>query len=258
MTYLLAVDVGNTNVVMGVYDLEQGPRSPLLASWRMATSRERTSDEYGLTSLGMLAQRGIRPADIGHVVASSVVPPINPVLDRWLRVYFNHEPFWIEQGITTGVVVRLEHPEELGADRIVNAVAGIELYGAPLIAVDFGTRHHLRCGEPGPGVPGRGHHPRHRHQFRGLVPAGLAPAPGGDPRAGPGDRAEHGPGHAVGPLLRLRGPGGRHPGPAAGGPAGLHGHRHRRPGPGHRPGQQAHPDTSPGTSPWRACACSGG
>lgn len=139
MTYLLAVDVGNTNVVMGVYDLELGPRSPLLASWRMATSRERTSDEYGLTSLGMLAQRGIRPADIGHVVASSVVPPINPVLDRWLRVYFNHEPFWIEQGITTGVEVLLEHPEELGADRIVNAVAGIELYGAPLIAVDFGT-----------------------------------------------------------------------------------------------------------------------
>jgi type III pantothenate kinase len=149
MTYLLAVDVGNTNVVMGVYDLEQGPRSPLLASWRMATSRERTSDEYGLTSMGMLAQRGIRPADIGHVVVSSVVPPIHPVLDRWLRVYFHQEPFWIEQGITTGVTVLLERPEELGADRIVNAVAGIALYGAPLIAVDFGTATTFDVVSPG-------------------------------------------------------------------------------------------------------------
>ena len=139
MSYLLAVDVGNTNVVMGVYDLAQGPRSPLLGSWRMATSRDRTSDEYGLTSLGMLAQGGITPADIGEVVASSVVPPLNPVLDRWLRLYFRHEPFWIQPGITTGVTVLLERPEELGADRIVNAVAGIALYGAPLIVVDFGT-----------------------------------------------------------------------------------------------------------------------
>jgi type III pantothenate kinase len=139
MTKLLAVDVGNTNVVMGIYDLALGPRSPLQASWRMATSRERTSDEYGLVSLGMLAQRGITPADIGQVVVSSVVPPLNPVLERWLRLYFHAEPFWIEPGITTGLKILLDNPEELGADRIVNTVAGIELYGAPLIAVDFGT-----------------------------------------------------------------------------------------------------------------------
>ena len=139
MSLLLAVDVGNTNVVMGLFDPSLGPRPPLVASWRMATSRERTSDEYGLTSLGMLAQRGIGPKDIEHVVISSVVPPLNPVLERWLRVYFHAEPFWIGPRITTGVKILLDNPEELGADRIVNTVAGIELYGAPLIAVDFGT-----------------------------------------------------------------------------------------------------------------------
>ncbi len=139
MSLLLALDVGNTNVVMGLFDPSQGPRSPLLASWRMATSRERTSDEYGLTSLGMLAQRGIGAQDIGHVVISSVVPPLNPVLERWLRVYFHAEPFWIGHHITTGLKILLDNPEELGADRIVNAVAGIELFGVPLVAVDFGT-----------------------------------------------------------------------------------------------------------------------
>jgi type III pantothenate kinase len=135
----MAVDVGNTNIVLGIYDLEQGPRSPLDASWRMATSRERTVDEYGLSSLALLALRGITAADIHHVVISSVVPPLHPVLDGWLRTYFQLEPLWIEPGIRTGLKVLLDNPLELGADRIVNAVAGLELYGAPLIAVDFGT-----------------------------------------------------------------------------------------------------------------------
>jgi type III pantothenate kinase len=139
MSLLMAVDVGNTNIVLGIYDLDQGPRAPLDVSWRMATSRERTVDEYGLSSLGMLAHRGITAADIGQVVISSVVPPLHPVLDGWLRTYFQVEPLWIEPGIKTGLKVLLDNPLELGADRIVNAVAGLELYGAPLIAVDFGT-----------------------------------------------------------------------------------------------------------------------
>ena len=139
MSLLLAVDVGNTNIVLGIYDLAQGERAPLTASWRMATSRERTVDEYGLSSLGLLAHRGLCAADIGHGVISSVVPPLHPVLDGWLRTYFQAEPLWIEPGIKTGLKVLLDNPLELGADRIVNAVAGLELYGAPLIAVDFGT-----------------------------------------------------------------------------------------------------------------------
>jgi len=139
MSLLLAVDVGNTNIVIGIYDLARGHRAPLDASWRMATSRERTVDEYGLSSLGMLAHRGISAADISQVVISSVVPPLHPVLDSWLRTYFQVEPLWVEPGIKTGLKILLDNPLELGADRIVNAVAGLELYGAPLIAVDFGT-----------------------------------------------------------------------------------------------------------------------
>jgi len=139
MSLLLAVDVGNTNIVMGIYDLDLGDRAPVLHSWRLATSRERTVDEYGLSSLALLRHQQIDPAQITHVVISSVVPPLHPVLDAWLRIYFKADPLWIEPGLQTGLKVLLDNPAELGADRIVNAVAGLELYGAPLIAVDFGT-----------------------------------------------------------------------------------------------------------------------
>jgi len=139
MSLLLAVDVGNTNIVMGIFDMAQGDGTPLVHSWRLATSRERTVDEYGLSSLALLRHENIDVARIQHVVISSVVPPLHPVLDAWVRVYFKAEPLWIEPGIKTGLKVLLDNPAELGADRIVNAVAGLELYGAPLIAVDFGT-----------------------------------------------------------------------------------------------------------------------
>ena len=139
MSLLLAVDVGNTNIVIGVFDLALGDGTGLVCSWRLATSRERTSDEYGLSSLALMRHADLDPARVAHVVISSVVPPLHPVLDTWLRVYFNVEPFWIEPGIKTGLKVLLDNPLELGADRIVNAVAGLEAYGAPLIAVDFGT-----------------------------------------------------------------------------------------------------------------------
>ena len=139
MSLLLAVDVGNTNIVIGVYDLEKGEDAPLEHSWRLATSRERTSDEYGLSSLALLRHEGIDPAEVEQVVISSVVPPLHPVLDTWVRDYFHLAPFWVEPGIKTGLKVLLDNPQELGADRIVNAVAALELYGAPLIAVDFGT-----------------------------------------------------------------------------------------------------------------------
>jgi type III pantothenate kinase len=139
MTLLLAVDVGNTNIVLGIFDLSKGEDAPLVHSWRLATSRERTVDEYGLSSLALLRHHQVEASEIKHVVISSVVPPLHPVLDAWLRVYFKCEPLWIEPGIKTGLKVLLDNPAELGADRIVNAVAGLEAYGAPLIAVDFGT-----------------------------------------------------------------------------------------------------------------------
>ncbi len=139
MSLLLAVDVGNTNVVMGIYDLAQGLHAPLVCSWRLATSRERTVDEYGLSALALLRHRGIEASQIKHVAISCVVPPLHPILMALSQVYFGVEAFYVEPGVKTGVKVLLDTPSELGADRLVNAVAGIELYGAPLIVVDFGT-----------------------------------------------------------------------------------------------------------------------
>lgn len=139
MNLLLAVDVGNTNLVLGVFDIANGKDAPLLCSWRLATSRERTVDEYGLSVLALLRHRGLEATEVKHMVVSSVVPPLHPVLESWARTYFGVEPLWIEPGIRTGLKIRIDNPAELGADRLVNAVAGSEKYGAPLVAVDFGT-----------------------------------------------------------------------------------------------------------------------
>ncbi len=139
MSLHLAVDVGNTNIVLGVFDLSKGPSAPLLCAWRLATSRERTADEYGLSVLALFRHQELEPSRIKHLVVSSVVPPLHPVLQIWARTYFGVEPLWIEPGVKTGLKVLIENPVELGADRLVNAVAGIEKHGAPLITVDFGT-----------------------------------------------------------------------------------------------------------------------
>nr|WP_320131686.1 type III pantothenate kinase [uncultured Holophaga sp.] len=139
MGLLLAIDVGNTNIVLGLFDLSRDSESPALQAWRISTSRERTPDEYGVASLALLRHHGIEPNQITHVAISSVVPPLHPVLDAWIQSYFNVNPFWVGPGIRTGLKVVLDNPSELGADRIVNCVAGIERYGVPLIAIDFGT-----------------------------------------------------------------------------------------------------------------------
>lgn len=139
MSLLLAVDVGNTNVVLGVFDVSQGAEAPLVCSWRLATSRERTVDEYGLSVLALMRHQGIEAKQIKHVAISCVVPPLHSVLMSLAKSYFQVDAFYVEPGVKTGVKVLLDNPTELGADRLVNAVAGIEKYGTPLIVVDFGT-----------------------------------------------------------------------------------------------------------------------
>jgi len=139
MGLLLAIDVGNTNIVLGLFDMSVGRDAPVIQSWRISTSRERTPDEYGLASLALLSHRGIEPSQITDVIISSVVPPLHPVLDTWIQDYFKTDPIWIGPGVKTGLKVMLDNPSELGADRIVNCVAGIERHGIPLIALDFGT-----------------------------------------------------------------------------------------------------------------------
>jgi type III pantothenate kinase len=131
---IFVVDVGNTNIVLGVY---QG--SLLLHHWRLSTNRSATADEYGIMIHNLFHISGIRVEDIEGVIISSVVPPLMFTLEQLSTKYLKKTPLIVGPGIKTGLNIRIENPREMGADRIVNAVAGIELYGTPLIIVDFGT-----------------------------------------------------------------------------------------------------------------------
>lgn len=131
---LLAIDVGNTNIVMGVMkELE------LIASFRMTTQAPRTSDEYGIMIVEMLRQKDIKLSDITAVIISSVVPDIMYSFTNSVKRYLKQKPLIVGPGLKTGLAVRTDNPREVGADRIVNCVAAYELYGGPCIAIDFGT-----------------------------------------------------------------------------------------------------------------------
>lgn len=131
---LLAFDIGNTNMVIGIYQDKE-----LIINWRITTDRQKTSDEYGMLLYNLFEHHKISKEKIDAVIFSSVVPPIMAALEDMSRKYFNVEPMVIGPGIKTGIPILYENPREVGADRIVNAVAGIEKYGAPLIIADFGT-----------------------------------------------------------------------------------------------------------------------
>lgn len=131
---LVLVDVGNTNTIFGIYRGDD-----LLDSFRLSTDSERTADEYGALLLPLFARAGIDPTSARAVVISSVVPPLHPTLERLAASYFDREPLFIEPGVKTGMVIRYDNPAEVGADRIVNSLAARELYGAPVVVVDFGT-----------------------------------------------------------------------------------------------------------------------
>lgn len=131
---LLVFDVGNTNVVLGVYQGEE-----LIKHWRLSTQRNQTVDECGITICNLFMHSGIDYHEVKDIIISSVVPPIMPTLEEMARQYFNIEPIIVGPGIKTGMPLLYDNPREIGADRIVNAVAGYELYGGPLIIVDFGT-----------------------------------------------------------------------------------------------------------------------
>jgi type III pantothenate kinase len=131
---LLAIDIGNTNITLGVYTGEMlGPR------WRLATENERTQDEYGILMIVLFKHAGISAADIRAVAIASVVPPLTHAFVDACRQYFACEPLVIDGTTKTGVVVRYEDPGQVGADRIVDAAAAYRLYGGPACIVDFGT-----------------------------------------------------------------------------------------------------------------------
>ncbi len=131
---LLVIDVGNTNTVLGVYEGKK-----LLAHWRLTTEHSQTVDEYGILARNLLALAGLDASKIDGVIVSSVVPPLNATLKEMAERYFHTAPLFVEPGIKTGIRIRYDNPQEVGADRIVNAVAAYEKYGGPCIVVDFGT-----------------------------------------------------------------------------------------------------------------------
>ena len=131
---LLGFDVGNTNIVLGVYQHKE-----LLKHWRLSTFPYRTADEYGMLLMDLFGHAGIAFQDVKALIISSVVPPLMLALEQMAKNYFNLSPLIIGPGIKTGMPIKYENPREIGADRIVNAIAGHALYGSPLIIVDFGT-----------------------------------------------------------------------------------------------------------------------
>lgn len=140
---LLVMDVGNTNTVMGVYD---GRR--LVVSWRLTSRREQTADEYGVFTQALLRGQGIEPRAIRDIVISTVVPPVQPILEEMCGKYFGLHPYLVEPAENAPLPILVENPREIGADRIANAVAGIALYGPPLIVIDFGTATTFDCISP--------------------------------------------------------------------------------------------------------------
>lgn len=131
---LLVFDVGNTNMVLGIYKDKE-----LIKDWRINTDKEKTSDEYGILISSLFKYENIDMNEIKDVIISSVVPNVMHSLENFCIKYCNKQPLIVGPGIKTGLNIKYDNPKQVGADRIVNAVAGIEKYGYPIILVDFGT-----------------------------------------------------------------------------------------------------------------------
>ncbi|WP_232699054.1 type III pantothenate kinase [Brevibacillus daliensis] len=131
---LLVIDIGNTNIVLGMYKEEE-----LVHHWRIASDRSKTEDEYGMVVRSLFQNAQVTFNEVSGIIVSSVVPPLNRAIERMCKKYFGQTPLIIGPGIKTGLNIKAEYPREVGSDRIVNAVAAIHEYGTPLIIVDFGT-----------------------------------------------------------------------------------------------------------------------
>jgi type III pantothenate kinase len=156
---LLVLDVGNTNTVLGVFDRaakddpgangaasgESSHYERLVANWRVATIATQTVDEYGVLFRNLFAMANLEAKGIHGIIISSVVPPLDSTLRGVCEHYFNTKPLFVEPGVKTGMPVLYENPAEVGADRIVNAVAAFVRYGGPCIVVDFGTATTFDC-----------------------------------------------------------------------------------------------------------------
>jgi type III pantothenate kinase len=131
---LLAIDIGNTNIKLGVFAGEK-----LKATWNLATGIHRTSDEYGGALLNLMERKKVSPSKVTGVALCGVVPPLLPTFVELCKKYLNTEPLVVETGVKTGMRIRLDNPREAGSDRVVDAVAAQNLYGKPVIIIDLGT-----------------------------------------------------------------------------------------------------------------------
>ncbi len=131
---LLVIDVGNTNTVMGIYD-----GSTLVIDWRIRTERNTTADEFYVLTTSLFAGNKIRAKNISRTIISSVVPPMVNILDAFCRKYLAHAPIWVDAKSVATMPILYDNPAEVGADRIVNAVAAFHEYQTSLIIIDFGT-----------------------------------------------------------------------------------------------------------------------
>ena len=131
---LLVIDIGNTNTSLGVFDGET-----LVAHWRLTTARSRTVDEWGVHARNLFSLAELDFKSIDGIAIASVVPPLNFTLKQMAESYFRLTPLFIDHAVDTGVPILYQPPSDVGADRIVDAVAAIKKYGAPCIVVDFGT-----------------------------------------------------------------------------------------------------------------------
>ncbi len=131
---LLVIDIGNTNICLGIFDGEK-----LRATWRLATDVRKTTDEYAVTLFSLLSREQLEASAIRKAAISSVVPPLTGVFEELCRRYFGASPLVVGAGIRTGVRICVDNPREVGADRVVNAAAAHRLYKGPLIVIDLGT-----------------------------------------------------------------------------------------------------------------------
>lgn len=131
---LLVVDVGNTNITMGIMEGQE-----ILGTFRMTTKDSRTSDEYGVLVYDMIRRKGFKPEEIEDTIIASVVPKIMYSFTNAIYKYFGKNPIIVGPGIKTGISIKTSNPKQLGADRIVDAVAAYEIYGGPALVIDYGT-----------------------------------------------------------------------------------------------------------------------
>jgi len=131
---ILTIDVGNTNTVLGVFQNKK-----IYTHWRISTDRNKTPDEYGMLLQNLFYYSDLELKDIKGIIISSVVPPVLPILDKTADRYCGLKPLIIGPGVKTGMNIKMDNPREVGADRIVNAIGGFNIYGGSLIIIDFGT-----------------------------------------------------------------------------------------------------------------------